>query len=622
MKNYTFIKKKYIDEIESTVSLYKHNKSGARVCTIENDDQNKVFSIAFRTPAINNSGLTHILEHSVLCGSKKYPVKDPFVELLKSSLNTFLNAFTFPDKTMYPVASLNQKDFRNLMSVYMDAVFYPNIYKYEEIFRQEGWRYDIKDKNEDIKYNGVVYNEMRGAFSNPEETLSRLIMHSLFPDTSYGLESGGDPKYIPDLDYKEFLKFHSEYYSPSNSYIYIYGDCDMNERMEWMDKEYLSKFDVVDFDTEIKTQSPFDKPKSLTESYQTTGTLENKTFLSYNVVMPSVLNIKEVIAMKILVDSLFNVPGAPLKEAIQNENIGEDVSAYLEVELLQPLLSISVVGANESDEERFISIIDRELNKYIKEGLNKKTIEALINAADFENREKDFSSRMPKGLLIAISGLSSWLYTEDGPYMSLEIIKYYKELREEINTNYFESLLDKYILNNNHKSYVKLVPSLDTQLKEEEFVKEKLRIYKESLSDSELEELINKNKKLEEYQNTPSTKEELDTLPKLELDDIDKNPEELNLEVINDDYKVLYSNYKTNGITYLSYLFDITGVSPIDAQYISLYTDLFKELSTSSHSYFEINQTIISEFGSINASLNNLADKDGKLLMYLGYGVF
>ena len=621
MKNYTFIKEKYIEEIESTVSLYKHNKSGARICTIKNSDENKVFSIAFRTPPINNCGLTHILEHSVLCGSKKYPVKDPFVELIKTSLNTFINAFTFPDKTMYPIASLNQEDFKNLMAVYMDAVFYPNIYSKEEIFRQEGWRYDILDKNDDITYNGVVYNEMKGAFSDPNQIHARMIMHSLYPDTAYGLESGGDPKYIPDLDYKVFLKFHSEYYSPSNSYIYLYGDCDMDERMEWLDKEYLSKFDIVDFDTTLKPQKPFDKPRYESDTYQTSGELNNKTFLSYNFVLPSSFEMKDLIASDVLVEALFNIPGAPIKERIQKEGIGDDVSAYLEKDVLQPMIEIQVTGANSDDEEKFISIIDEEFKKCINGGLDKKSLLSLINSTEFSNREKDFSSRMPKGLMLEISGLASWLYDEDGPYKMFELIHYYPEIKEELKTNYFEKLIDKGFLNNNHKTYVKLVPTLDSSKEYDEELKKKLKAYKESLSEKELEELIEKNKKLKEYQSSPSTKEELDTLPKLKIEDIDREPEKYNLDVLNDKYQILYSNYKTNGISYINYHFELSHIDPNDLIYLALYTDLFKSISTKSHSYYELNQIITGEYGTINSSVSVLETKELTNKLYLVYSI-
>ena len=318
MKNYTKIQSKYIEEIQSNVTIYSHNKTKARICTIENEDDNKVFSVSFRTPAINNGGLTHILEHSVLCGSKNYPVKDPFVELLKSSLNTFLNAMTFPDKTMYPCASKNDKDFKNLMSVYMDTVFYPQIYDFEEIFMQEGWHYHILNEDDPITYNGVVYNEMKGAFSDSQQVLFRMILHSLFPDNTYQYESGGDPEFIPELSYEEFKDFHSKFYHPTNSYIILYGNCDMAERLEWIDNEYLSNFDEIEFDTEIQYQKPFEAPRFATGYYPISSDekKENKTFLSYNLAFPTTLDTKLMIASDILVNALLLSPGAPVRQAL------------------------------------------------------------------------------------------------------------------------------------------------------------------------------------------------------------------------------------------------------------------------------------------------------------------
>ncbi|MBQ3253218.1 MAG: insulinase family protein, partial [Acholeplasmatales bacterium] len=581
----------FIEEIQSNVTIYSHNKTKARVCTIENDDNNKVFSIAFRTPPINNGGLTHILEHSVLCGSNKYPVKDPFVELLKSSLNTFLNAFTFPDKTMYPCASQNDKDFKNLMSVYMDAVFYPLIYKNEEIFMQEGWHYHILDENDPITYNGVVYNEMKGAFSDPQQVLIRTIMHSLYPDTAYGYESGGDPKYIPDLSYEEFKDFHSKFYHPTNSYLFLYGNCNMEERMNWLDKEYLSNFDSIDFNTEIEYQHPFNKPISKSVYYQVgeDEDLNNKTFLSYSTVFPSTLDTKLMIATEILITALFSTPGAPLKEALINAKLGEDVDSMFDDGLLQPLLSIMVVNSNPDKENEFISLIDKELKKIVDNGLDKKILESLINFAEFKARERAFSARMPQGLGVEMTCLSSWLYDEDHQFDKLETLKYFKELREELKTDYFENIIKDYILNNNHKSYVRLEPSYTASNDSTKEIEEKLKNYKDSLSKEELYELIEKNKKLKEYQSTPSTKEAVDTLPKLILEDINPNPEKFNLEVLNGNYKILFSDYFTNDIAYVKYYFDISHMNLDDLLYVNLFTDLFKQMSTDKHTYQEIN---------------------------------
>ena len=611
-KNYIKIKNEYIDEISSNVTIYKHIKSGARVCTIENDDNNKVFDITFRTPAINNGGLTHILEHSVLCGSKKYPVKDPFVELLKSSLNTFLNAFTYADKTCYPVASCNLQDFKNLMDVYMDAVFYPEIYQHEEIFRQEGWHYELFNENDPITINGVVYNEMKGAFSNPSDTVSRLVFNSLFKDTSYGFESGGDPKYIPDLDYEEFKEFHKKYYSPSNSYIFIYGNCDMEERLNYLDNEYLSKFDVVDFDTALKTQPSYEKPLYLEDKYsiQKDESLENKDFLTYNVAMKPNMDMKDMLGLGIIVASLFQTPGAPLNELILKEGLAEAVDAYLDTELYQPMLSIKLSNANKANEERFIKLIDDKLNEYVKNGLDKKTLGSMINYLSFKAKEKPFSGRFPQGLMIILNSLSTWLYNENNSTLALYQVKYYDELKKDLESNYFEELLEKYIINNPHKSFVKLIASYDANEKDAKVLEEKLAAYKASLSKEEIKELIEKTKALKEYQQKGDTKEALDTLPKLKKEDLSTEPTWGHLERFDFEYPVLFSNYNVNGINYLNYYFDISGLSNEQVKYVSLFTDLFAQLPTDELSFLDITNFIMENTGTLNSSLNIYSDKN------------
>lgn len=613
MKNYTEITKKYIEDIQSNVTVYKHNKTNARICTIENDDTNKVFSIAFRTPPINNGGLTHILEHSVLCGSKKYPVKDPFVELLKSSLNTFLNAFTFPDKTMYPCASQNDTDFKNLMSVYMDAVFYPQIYEHKEIFMQEGWHYHLLDEKDPITYNGVVYNEMKGAFSDPQQILFRNILHSLYPDTAYGFESGGDPKYIPDLSYEDFLNFHSKFYHPSNSYIFLYGDCDMEERLSWLDKEYLSHFGAIDFDTTIKEQKPFAKPVHETDYYplEKEKSLEHKTFLSYNVVFPSTLDAKLMLASSILVDAILNNPGAPLKKALIDAKLGDDVEASFEDGLLQPLLGIIVVNSDESKEKKFIEVVDHTLKELVQNGLNHEDLKSLINFQEFKVREGKYDS-YPKGLDVELTCMSSWLYSEDLPFSKLENLKYFDELRKDLEEGYFEKIIEDYILNNHHKTYVKLVPSHTIGEEREKALVKRLEDYKTSLSKAEIKKLIEETKNLKEYQSIPSTLEELATLPKLELKDIKPEPEKLHCEAIKDKYPILFSDYHTNEIDYVGYSFDLTGIDIKTAQYAQLLSDLFANISTKSYSYAEINQRIQNDTGGIQFKLTPYKTMDRK----------
>lgn len=616
MKNYTKIKEEYIEQIQSKVTLYSHNKTKAKICTFENDDRNKVFSIAFRTAPINSTGLTHILEHSVLCGSKKYPVKDPFVELVKSSLNTFLNAFTFPDKTMYPCASQNDKDFKNLMSVYMDAVFYPQIYNHEEIFLQEGWRYDIKDKDDDIKINGVVYNEMKGAFSDPEQILLRNIMHSLYPDTPYGFESGGDPKYIPELSYEQFLKFHSEFYHPSNSYILLYGDCDMEERLNWLDNEYLSKFEYNEFDTSIPYQEPFKEPKIVNEYYQIDKNtpLSNKSLFSYNVSLPTTLDSKLMLAMGILTTILLDNPGAPLKQALIDNNIGESIDSMFDDGLLQPIFSIMASNCDEDNKEKFISIIDNELKKYVREGLDHEAILSLINYQEFKTREGLFG-RFPKGLSIEMSSLASWLYDDLDCFSKINDLDLYDELRTDLNNGYFEEIISKYLINSNHKSFVYLNPSYDVDDLEALKLKEKLYEYKKSLTEEELNELILKNKKLLEYQNKEDSLEAKNSLPKLSLEDLSLEPEKLNLEVIDSTYKTLISDYFTNNICYVKYYFNIDHLNILDCQYLTLLSSILTQMSTKKLNYKNMIKELQNNTGAVTFGLLNYhtVERESKL---------
>lgn len=621
MEKYKKICTKFVEDIKSNVTIYEHIKSKARICTIENDDNNKVFTIAFRTPPINNGGLTHILEHSVLCGSSKYPVKDPFVELLKSSLNTFLNAFTAPDKTIYPIASGNDKDFKNLMSVYMDAVFYPQIYKHKEIFMQEGWHYHLENESDPITINGVVYNEMKGAFSDPQQILFRNIMHSLYPDNAYGFESGGDPKYIPSLSYEEFLNFHSKYYHPSNSYIYLYGNCDMNERMEWLDKEYLSKFEAINFDTNIKYQPKFSNPVSSFSYYpiDESQELENKTFLSYNVVFSSALETKKMIASKIILEILFNNPGAPLKQKLLDKGLCDDILCDVQDDILQPFMTIIGLNSNSNKESEFIDTINEEFKNYIMNGLDHNAILSIINYQEFKVREAKFG-RFPRGLDIILDSLCTWLYSTDAT-SRLETLKYYKELRDDLNNGYFEDIIKNDFLNNNHKTYVRLVPSYDALKNNEIELTNKLDDFKKSLTKEEIKKIVDDTKALEIYQRTPSTKEELDTLPKLCLDDLDKLPQKLNLEVSNSKFKTLFSNYFTNNIDYIRYSFDLTNIDTINLHYANLLTDLLRKVSTKNHSYNELHQMCQNLTGGLTFNVIPYSDinRNAHCMLTVGY---
>ena len=387
---------RFIEEMNSEGIVLEHRKSGARLFLMSNDDDNKVFSIGFRTPPADSTGLPHILEHSVLEGSEKFPVKDPFVELVKGSLNTFLNAMTYPDKTVYPVASCNDKDFQNLMDVYLDGVFHPSIYKEPKIFKQEGWHYELPSEDEPLTVNGVVYNEMKGAFSSPESVLERFTSSVLFPDTPYNNESGGDPAVIPNLSYEQFIQFHKDYYHPANSYIYLYGDMDMEEKLLWLDKEYLSAYDKNDYnlDSSIALQKPFSEPVEKETVYSVTANegTEDNTYLSLNTVVGTDIDPVLYVAFQILDYTLISAPGAPLKQALIDAHIGQDIMGGYENGILQPYFSVVAKNANKEQKGEFLSVVKGTLRKLADQGIDKKSLLAGLNYYEFRYREADYGS--------------------------------------------------------------------------------------------------------------------------------------------------------------------------------------------------------------------------------------
>lgn len=616
MKKYELIKEKYIEEVASNVKLLKHIKSGARILLFENNDENKVFSVGFRTPPTDDTGVPHILEHSTLCGSKKFPVKDPFIELLKGSLNTFLNAMTYPDKTVYPVASCNDKDFANLMEVYMDAVFYPNVYLHEEIFKQEGWHYELENVDADIIYNGVVYNEMKGAFSSPEQVVMRESRHALFPDTTYGVESGGDPEFIPNLTYEAFKNFHHRFYSPANSYIIMYGNMNMEEKLNWLDEEYLSKFDVIKVDSHIDYQKPFTTPIH-EEIFYPVGkdeSLENKTYYSYNAVIGTYEDAKLNLAFQILNYALLEAPGAPLKQAIIDAGIGSDILSDFDSGLLQPVLSIIVKDAQSGKEQVLDEVINKTLKELVTKGIDKKSIQAAINYYEFKYREADFGGA-PKGLVYGLNAMETWLYDDNDPFTKLEYNAQFSSLKEELNTNYYEELINKYLLNNNHVAYVTVSPSNTLGAEKEQALKEKLVAYKASLTKEELEKLVNDTKALKEYQATPSTLEELATIPLLTREDIDDKVEPLyNEEQVLDGVKVLKHNVETNGIGYLNFCFNTKDVPNELIPYVGLLQNVLGYVDTAKYTYQNLTQEININTGGINPRTKIISIGDNDVL--------
>ncbi len=602
-----------LPDLNSEGMILRHKKSGARVAVLANDDENKVFYIGFRTPPADSTGVPHIIEHTVLCGSKKYPVKDPFVELVKGSLNTFLNAMTYPDKTIYPVASCNDKDFQNLMGVYMDAVFHPNIYQHEEIFKQEGWHYELEQADEPITINGVVYNEMKGAFSSADDVLQREVLASLYPDTAYANESGGNPDNIPDLTYEDYLDFHRKYYHPCNSYIYLYGDMDVAEKLDWMDKEYLSHYDQIEVDSEIKEQRPFQKPVEVERSYSISSgePMEHNTYLSYNFVIGTILDKKLYQAFEVLDYALLSAPGAPLKQALLDAGIGMDITGGYDSSILQPMFSVVAKNADLTDKERFLEIILTTLREQAQGGLNKKGLLAGISSAEFRYREADYG-RFPKGLMYGIWCLDSWLYDECEPFMHLEAIETYNFLKEQVETDYFEQLIQTYLLDNTHASIVTVVPERGLNAKKEEELAQALAAYKDSLTEDEIQALIADTKRLKAYQEEPSAKEELEKIPMLTREDIKKEAAPLLNEVRQvKDVPLLYHDIFTSGIDYLTLLFDAKDVAPEDYPYLGLLKQVLGYVDTEQYGYADLANEINIHTGGIRTFASSYQREDG-----------
>ena len=612
LKNYEILKQEPLTDLDSQGVLLRHKKSGARICLVQNDDENKVFYIAFRTPPVNSTGLTHILEHSVLCGSREFPVKDPFIELVKGSLNTFLNAMTYPDKTVYPVASCNDKDFQNLMHVYLDAVFHPNIYQHKEIFCQEGWHYELENREDNLKINGVVYNEMKGAFSSADDLLEREILNSLYPDTAYRYESGGDPKNIPDLTYEEFLDFHSKYYHPSNSYIYLYGNMDAVEKLEWLDAHYLSQYDLDDFDTHIITQDAFEKPVEICKKYPITSSesTEGKTYLSCSWSVSNSLDREKYLAFEVLDYALLNSQGAPVKEALLSAGIGKDIQGGFDNGVYQPIFSVIAKNAESVQQEQFLSVIRETLEKQVEDGINQEALLASINNAEFKYRESDYGN-FPKGLILGLQAMDSWLYDDMEPFMHLQLLDTYRFLREQIGTGYYEDLVQKYLLDNAHIAVVRMEPEQGLNAKDEQALADKLQKYKDSLSDEKLDEIIAFTKHLKEYQEEPNTQEELESIPMLSRSDIESRAEGFNNhELETDGIPVLWHDLNSNGITYLDLMFDAKHIPEELVPYLGVLKLLVGYMDTDKYGYTALANEINLHTGGIHNSVTIFANAE------------
>ncbi|MEE1242866.1 MAG: insulinase family protein [Frisingicoccus sp.] len=616
--SYQIIDNIYIEELKSDAWLLKHKKSGARVALLANEDNNKVFHVAFRTPPKDSTGVAHILEHSVLCGSEEFPVKDPFVELVKGSMNTFLNAMTYSDKTVYPIASCNDADFQNLMHVYLDAVFRPNIYEHKEIFQQEGWHYELESLDAPIKYNGVVYNEMKGAFSSPEQVLFRKISQTLFPDTTYGVESGGDPVNIPDLTYEEFLDFHQRYYHPSNAWIYLYGDMDGEEKLTFIDEHYLKNYDAIDIDSSVRMQPAFDSMKEVQASFAVSDDKEmaENTYISYNAVIGTSMDRELYLAMQVLEYVLMSSPGAVLKKALLESGIGKDVFGEFDNGILQPYMSIIVKNTEADRKDDFMKVIRDVLTELAEKGINRKSLLAAINYYEFKYREGDFG-RFPAGLMYGLQMMDSWLYDETKPFIHIQASDTFEALKKKAESGYFEALIQKYLLDNPHSSLLILTPEKGLTEAENLRVEQKLAEYKASLSEDDLNEMIRQTKTLKKYQEEPSAPEDLAKIPLLEISDIEPKPQPFHnhYEEIQG-YPVLHHDVESRGIAYVRWIFDASKVPYESIPYIGLLATVLGNLDTDEHAYTDLADEINIHTGGIRVSASVYTEQGSTDVLY------
>ena len=595
----------HIEEVNSDAYVMEHVKSGARLMYLDNDDDNKVFYIAFRTTPDNSKGVPHIMEHSTLCGSRKYPLKEPFVELAKGSLNTFLNAITWPDKTMYPIASRNDVDFHNLMDVYLDAVFYPNCLKNPQILMQEGWHYELENKEAPLTYNGVVYNEMKGVLSSPEAIMEDRAMEKLFPDTTYGVESGGDPEVIPTLSFREFTEFHRRFYHPSNSYIYLYGDMDIDKTLEYLDGEYLSAFDRRNVDSMVKTQAPFGKrisvtaPYGIAENEDTEGKAIHALYNAFNDHMSTM----DSLAFRILNYVLIDMDGAPLKQAVLDAGLGSDLSGSYGDSYKQPVWIVEVTGSEVDKQQAFADVVDSTLRSIALKGLDKDMLEAALNRTEFTARENDYQGR-PKGLFYGVRAMDLWLYDRD-PMEALRYIDDINTLRDNLKTNYFENLLLRYVIKNPHQVLITMKPEKGLTEKMNRETAEKLAAFKSSLSDEQLDEIMASTKALKERQASGETEEALETIPLLSRKDLKRTVEEEVLEKENvSGMDHFHFDVHTNGITYLNLYFPLSGLTEEDIPYAILLSTLLRSLSTTKHSYGELARLSNAYTGGMSFAVN------------------
>lgn len=617
---FKLISEEFIKDISSNVKVFQHEKTKARLMAIENDDENKVFGIGFRTPPHNSTGVAHILEHCVLNGSRKFKTREPFMDMLKTSLQTFLNAMTFSDKTIYPIASRNDKDFHNLMDVYLDAVFFPAVKTKKEIFLQEGWHYELKNKDDKLTYKGVVYNEMKGAYSSKDTIMYQEFAKGLFPDSIYGNESGGYPYDIPNLSYEEFIGFYDKLYHPSNSFIFLYGDINLDDQLAFIDQEYLSHFEEISIDSTIDIQKDFEEERDFNVKYSIASdeNPKNKDILIYGVRSGFKYNPMDEITNTIIRNTLFENDGSPLKLSLLEKGIGEDIDG-LSTDGMEIGLGLVAVNTDSSKKAEFKKTIEDELKKIVKNKIDTEKLEAAINKIEYDIRE---ASNFPtKGIIYFITSLNTWLYDKD-PTLNFKFENELANLRSKIGTDYFEKFIKDKILNNPNKVIIALEATPGMNSEKDKKVQEKLQEYKNSLSEEELEKLILENQNLVKFQNTEDTKEEKNTIPKLKLEDIDRKVLEIPTEEFSkENYTVLYHDLFTGKINYVTLCFDLEWADRDDLSYIALLSDLLTKVDSKSYSYKDMETKIYLNTGGINTTISTIVDNKNPKVYYKKFNV-
>lgn len=601
---FELMKEQQIPELKTRAELFRHLRTGAELLSLMNDDENKVFGVAFRTPPSDFTGLPHILEHSVLCGSRKYPVKEPFVELLKGSLQTFLNAMTYPDKTCYPVASQNVKDFYNLIDVYLDAVFYPRLTPF--VFQQEGWHFEVEERDKRLIYRGVVFSEMKGAYSSPEALLAEYSRRSLFPDITYGFDAGGDPRQIPGLTFDEFKAFHSRYYHPSNARLFFYGDDEPEKRLHILNG-YLKDFEKMDIDSRVPLQAPFGGPIHLTRSFAAgEGEQGSKGMLTVNWVLEETVKRESNLAFHMLEYILLGMPGSPLRKALIDSNYGEDLAGQgLGAELRQMYFSTGMKGIDVRNAEKIDDLIMETLSRLVKEGIDPRTVEAAVNTLEFALRENNTGS-YPRGLALMLRALTTWLY-EDDPLAMVAFEAPLEAMKSRIasDQSFFQRMIDRFLLQNPHRSVVLLKPDPEVGMAEEKAELERLENTRSAMSPVDLEEIVLTSRRLKEMQEAPDPPESLAKIPSLKLTDLSKVNKAIPLTFVEGKgTQILYHGLFTSGIVYLDLGFDLHTLPQKFLPYMPLFGRALLEMGTEFEDFVTLTQRISRKTGGIAPSLH------------------